>query len=720
MATGSSKVASPNTELGEDDLGALYEALYPARNCYKSIGLLIGVKIGEIENIESNKTDSGDRLLAILSVRLNKAEPLIWNEIDSALRSECVDKSRLADKLRQKYGHLFIPESSTESESEQEHEIKSEEIERVKKRAPKKQKGSNHRARVSKERERSSEDEGIETVRSKKHVHEVESEDEEDAVLSRKERKELKGGKPAHDKEQHEIQERFTKYESHSELEIVEGKASKETYHKTRSKPLRGETEYQGERENSSVTEKEKSEKRKGKATRLINFILRRKPKSQDDENSRRVKGKKLSKAAGAPSKDDSHGDKEESDAGGSRDQDDQPKETGEDRKNRETYHKKPPRKEAEGRDGKREVVLRKKAKKVTAPPLERDLPSSEMAQTDSGDGESDESSEDENESKQQSSDEEEETENDSTAEENEEKISEICKEKATHPTTEMRKTKSQDDDTSRRVKGKKLSKAAGAPSKDDSHGDKEESDAGGSRDQEDQPKKKNRRRHRESSKSPIVRGGSSPSSSQEERKPGSRRQRRTPKHGGKYKRKEKKKRRETSSRSSDTDSSSPESEMLKNLTKLEKNKLRKVFKYSFGQLCSASFNPVETAVQLQKKGLISPGMMTDIMLSPESQQEKIIRLVRGLDNRIRSRPERLFGCIEVLLEIDALQEVGREMLRQTGKPFTHQAQGIFVMMCISSFSAGVICPEIIAAKFPRATPSSESAALSEVVGRYM
>ena len=76
--------------------------------------------------------------------------------------------------------------------------------------------------------------------------------------------------------------------------------------------------------------------------------------------------------------------------------------------------------------------------------------------------------------------------------------------------------------------------------------------------------------------------------------------------------------------------------------------------------------------------------MMTDIMLSPESQQEKIIRFVRGLDNRIRSHPERLFGCIEVLLENDALQEVGREMLRQTGKPFTHQAQGIFVM-CISS-----------------------------------
>ena len=162
MATGSCKVAPPNTELGEDDLGALYEALYPARNSYKSIGLLIGVKIGEIESIESNKTDPGDRLLAILSVRVKKAEVLTWNDIYNALISKCIDESKLAKEIWAE--HLFIPESSTESKSEQEHEIKSEEIKRVKNRDPKQQKGSDHRARVSKERERSSEYEGTETA----------------------------------------------------------------------------------------------------------------------------------------------------------------------------------------------------------------------------------------------------------------------------------------------------------------------------------------------------------------------------------------------------------------------------------------------------------------------------------------------------------------------------------------------------------------------------
>ena len=545
MATGSSKAASPTTELGEKDLAELLRVLHPARNRCIPFGLQVGLGIDEIESIESRYLNADDRLRAVLTARLRKSEPLTWNDIDAALREECVGLGNTANDIRNRYPHLFTPTVSIASEHEEhekqvnfekkrdekdahhhhhEHTVKSEDV------LEEEQKGSDCQAMMSKERERSSE-----------------------------------------------------YYEGMSEDQDAKGKSTessnKETYHKTRSKP---------------------------------------------------------------------------------------------------------PRKEADGRDGKREVVSEKKAKKATAPPLKRKLPSSETAQTYSGDGESDESSEDENESKQQSSDEEEETENDSTAEEKEEKKSRKIKEKATHPTTEMRKTKRQDDENSRRVKGKKLSKAAGAPSKDDSHGDKEESDAGGSRDQEDQPKKRNRRRHRESSKSPKVRDGSSPSSSQEERKPGSRRQRRTPRHGGKYKRKEKKKRRETSSSSSDTDSSSPESEMMKHLSKSEKKKLKKVFKYSFGQLCSASFNPVETAVQLQTKGLISPGMMMDIIRSEESQQEKIIRLVCGLDNRIRSRPERLFGCIEVLLENDALQKVGRKMLRETGKTFTYQAQGMFVM-CISS-----------------------------------
>ena len=317
MATGSSKPTSPNTELDEKDLADLHKVLFPARTKYKSFGLQIGVGVDEIACIEKMNQDPGDCLLEILTARLIKSKPLSWNDIDEALREECVGLGNTADKIRKRYPHLFTPTVSIASEHEHEKQVNFA-IKRVVKDAhhhyhehtvksednlEEEQKGSDCQAMMSKERERSSDYyEGIRVGQDAKGKSTVSS--------------------------------------------------NKETYHKARSKP---------------------------------------------------------------------------------------------------------PRKEAESRDGKREVVSEERANKATAPPLERDLPSSETAQTDSGDGESDESSEDENESEQQSLDEEEETENDSTAEEKEEKRSEKSRK-----SKEMRKTKSQDDAYSRRVKGKKLSKAAG------------------------------------------------------------------------------------------------------------------------------------------------------------------------------------------------------------------------------------------------------------------
>ena len=539
MATGSSKPASPNTELDDKDLAELHKVLFPARIQYKSFGLQIGVGVDEIACIEKINQDPGHCLLEILTARLRKSEPLTWNDIDAALREECVGLGSTADKIRKRYPLLFTRTVIIASEHEREkqmnfekkvikrdvkdahhhhheHTVKSEDI------LEEEQKGSDHQAMMSKERERSSE-----------------------------------------------------YYEGMRVGQDAKGKSTessnKETYHKTRSKP---------------------------------------------------------------------------------------------------------PRKETEGRDGKREVVSEKKSKKATAPPLERDLPSSEMAQTDSGDEESDESSEDENESEQQSSDEEEETENDSTAEEKEEKRSE----KSTHSTTEMKKTRSQDDACSRRVKGKKLSKAAVAPTKDDSRGDKEESDAGGSRDQEDQPKKRNRRRHRESSKSPIVRGGSSPSSSQEERKPGSRGKKRN-KRGREHKKKSdrKKKGKGDKDGASGRDDSSPECDM-KNQSEVETKELASVFERFYGKLCCVEFNPRNIAAQLQEKALISVPVMNEMLLSPESQQAMIVSLIGALYEKIKSHPEHLFLCIEVMLKNDALQEPGKEILSEAGK----NTRFLFIEHCLS------------------------------------
>ena len=93
------------------------------------------------------------------------------------------------------------------------------------------------------------------------------------------------------------------------------------------------------------------------------------------------------------------------------------------------------------------------------------------------------------------------------------------------------------------------------------------------------------------------------------------------------------------------------------------------IFERFFGQLCCEISNPVKTAAQLQKKGLISMAVMKDMIRSPESQQAKtIISLVDAVDEAIKSKPDLLFVFIEVLLEDEDLQTVGEEILRETGK----------------------------------------------------
>ena len=107
MATGSSGAAPSFATLCEDDIRALYKALYPARNKYKKLGLEIGVKMSEIESVERNEKDSSDRLLEILTIRLKKGDPLTWNDIDAALREECVGEAKIANAIKNKYGHFF-------------------------------------------------------------------------------------------------------------------------------------------------------------------------------------------------------------------------------------------------------------------------------------------------------------------------------------------------------------------------------------------------------------------------------------------------------------------------------------------------------------------------------------------------------------------------------------------------------------------------------------
>ena len=171
-------------------------------------------------------------------------------------------------------------------------------------------------------------------------------------------------------------------------------------------------------------------------------------------------------------------------------------------------------------------------------------------------------------------------------------------------------------------------------------------------------PKKRRRRRHRESS--PIARGSSSPSTSQEEQQVKKRKSKRENDR-------ERRKKREMISSSLATDYSSPESEMLRNLTESEIKALVKVFKRFFGRLCCAIKYPVETAAQLQAKHLISRSTMENIIKSPESQQVKAITLVRALDRKVKLRPDKIFTVTKVFLENEILQNVGRQLWTETG-----------------------------------------------------
>ena len=199
--------------------------------------------------------------------------------------------------------------------------------------------------------------------------------------------------------------------------------------------------------------------------------------------------------------------------------------------------------------------------------------------------------------------------------------------------------------------------------------GDEDQSDPD-CRDQEEhdnQPKKRSRIRHRESSMSPTARSSSSPSISQDE----NRRSKEIAKPKGKGKKKKeyvkKTETKEGLSSSTETDNSSPECDMLRNISEAERKGLRKVFKRFFGRLCFAIRNPVELATLLQIKGLLTYSVMNELLTSPESTQAKSITLVRALQKQTKSRPDRMFNIIDVFLHDEALQQTGREMWAETG-----------------------------------------------------
>ena len=249
-----------------------------------------------------------------------------------------------------------------------------------------------------------------------------------------------------------------------------------------------------------------------------------------------------------------------------------------------------------------------------------------------------------------------------------EEEASEPAEDSSEESATSFREVKKGCPDTRSRKKGKVMYRRKGkrkvaiASSEHEFSGDEELRPHGSNW---DQPRKRGRKRCKESSmSSTAVESSYSPASLQEQRYKVKRKRGICRK--SKDRRGEERERQSVSS-STEMDDSSPECDMLKNISESQTQKLRKIFKCSFGKLCCTITEPVKTAAELQGKRLVSLSTMKDMVASPESQQVKIIALINALYRKIKSRSDRIFTIIEIFLKSDVLHEVGRKLWFEAG-----------------------------------------------------
>lgn len=758
--------------LGEDDLAALCEALHPVSKKYTFLGLQLGVKKSEIDMIEAQHDDPGKRLLEILSARMRKAKILTWADVDKALRSAWVDEIKLAESIKEKYGHPFSKGSSPQERD-------------TKRRKRKGRRGESPlpRGRGSDRQEEDSEREVSGQVRRKKYPQPLSSKEKESISKAKKARERIEESSPHHTLHTERIKRKDRKNkkstEVQSERSMYEGRVQKEKQSLRKEKAVRckiSETEssdnesinqtgkqqkmtkvkVESDNESSASSSEEEAEslpiesETRGKSGKSEASAKHAEMKSELKQQER--KGKKIQRkekdrhqraaderaqySDGEVRKKPAHRSKSElvseneSSISSSTEEETSESEIPSvkivsDTRSEKKYHEKDKMKAPkEKQTGKKQKTQSEKEHFPPCSMKERDLERKRIAQlgestkavsrekylkvhskqhkdragisreraavkekeaaarhsepdTAGSDSTQDESEGEESEGggkdeedrdlqQRSSSEEEEEVPEDvSSASTSEEEVT--TKSKRVAPTEKQSvKEKETKKGNDRRVAA-----------------DDEESDCGGrSRDEEEHDiqskKKRGRRRHREGGASPTARGSSSPSTSQEEKPqqqpdPGGQRRKREHRsdNTGKKKKKERKQGEGAKSPSaSETGDSSPECDMIRNLSKADRKKLVKTFKQFFGHLCCEITNPVQIAAQLQKKGLISHSMMKDMIVSPESRQAKTIGLVGALDKKIKSHPDRLFLFIDILLEDETpkLQQAGREMLEKTGK----------------------------------------------------
>ena len=91
-------------QLSEKDLLNVMEELADVRAKWYNIGLGLGLSVGTLNSIETERNNTSDSLRATLMKWLNAySPPPTWGKVVEALRTKTVDEARLAAHLEQKY-----------------------------------------------------------------------------------------------------------------------------------------------------------------------------------------------------------------------------------------------------------------------------------------------------------------------------------------------------------------------------------------------------------------------------------------------------------------------------------------------------------------------------------------------------------------------------------------------------------------------------------------
>ena len=82
-----------------NDLREVRELLYPVRRKWYDIGLELGLKVDELDNIQAASTDHGECLIKMIKMWLKSIDPMpSWKALGDVLKKDTINEVTLAGK----------------------------------------------------------------------------------------------------------------------------------------------------------------------------------------------------------------------------------------------------------------------------------------------------------------------------------------------------------------------------------------------------------------------------------------------------------------------------------------------------------------------------------------------------------------------------------------------------------------------------------------------